>query len=117
MDQEKMKQVLWNLILNGKEAMPKGGRLIVSMGLTNNRFIAMSVEDSGPGIIAEEVDRLFQPFFTTKPEGVGLGLTMSRKIVQKHGGRLMLENRPEGGAKATVLLPLDRNPDDTADPV
>lgn len=108
MDREKIKQVLWNLILNAKEAMPKGGRLIVSTGMMDNQFIEMLVEDSGEGIENGEVERLFQPFFTTKPEGVGLGLSMSRKIVEKHGGRLTLENRQEGGIKAVVVLPIKR---------
>lgn len=116
LDREKIKQVLWNLILNGKEAMPKGGCLAISTGICGDRWVELSVEDSGQGIVPEDVGRLFQPFFTTKPEGVGLGLTMSRKIVEKHGGRLTLANRPEGGVKATVLLPINKNPDNPVNP-
>ncbi len=106
MDREKTKQVLWNLVLNAKDAMPKGGSLIVTTKMADNQFVAILVEDSGQGIAAGEAERLFQPFFTTKPEGVGLGLTMSRKIVEKHGGDLLLENRPQGGMRARVLLPI-----------
>jgi len=110
MDREKTKQVLWNLVLNAKEAMPKGGTLTVSTGMADDRFVEISVEDSGQGVAGGEPERLFQPFFTTKPEGLGLGLTMSRKIVEKHGGRLSLENRPEGGVRARVLLPIKTAP-------
>ena len=106
MDQEKLKQVLWNLILNAKEAMPEGGHLTLTTAVADEGFIEISVEDTGRGISSDDAERLFQPFFTTKPEGVGLGLTMSRKIVEKHGGRLSLENRPEGGTKARVILPV-----------
>jgi len=106
MDREKTKQVLWNLVLNAKEAMPKGGTLTVSTRITDDRFLEISVEDSGHGVAGGEPERLFQPFFTTKPEGLGLGLTMSRKIVEKHGGALSLENSPKGGMRARVLLPI-----------
>lgn len=113
MDREKTKQVLWNLLLNAKEAMPKGGTLTVSTGMTDDQFIEISVEDSGQGVAGGEPERLFQPFFTTKPEGLGLGLSMSRKIVEKHGGELFLENRPEGGVRARVLLPIKTAPAET----
>ena len=106
MDREKTRQVLWNLLLNAKEAMQKGGTLIVSTKMANNQFVEISLEDTGHGVATGEAEQLFQPFFTTKPEGVGLGLTMSRKIVEQHGGELLLENRPQGGMQARVLLPI-----------
>jgi signal transduction histidine kinase len=111
-DSEKLKQVLWNLILNAKEAMPKGGILRITTGRTEYGSVVLRVDDTGQGIVSQDVERLFQPFFTTKPEGVGLGLTMSRKIVAKHGGRLLLENHPEGGLSATVILPIENTPVD-----
>jgi signal transduction histidine kinase len=106
MDRERLKQVLWNLLLNAKEAMPKGGQLIVSTRKADGEFVEILVEDTGAGIPSVETEGLFQPFFTTKPEGVGLGLTMSRKIVERHGGELILENRAEGGARARVVIPI-----------
>jgi signal transduction histidine kinase len=106
LDQEKIKQVLWNLILNAKEAMPDGGLLIISTSASDDGFTEIAVEDTGMGISSDNVEQFFQPFFTTKPEGVGLGLTMSRKIVEQHGGKLILENRPEGGTRARVVLPM-----------
>jgi signal transduction histidine kinase len=105
-DAQKIKGVIWNLILNAKEAMPKGGSLIISTAITDSAFVELAVEDTGPGLGAHDVEMLFQPFFTTKPEGLGLGLSMSRKIVEKHDGHLMLMNRPEGGTKAVIRLPL-----------
>jgi signal transduction histidine kinase len=105
-DRKKIKGVIWNLVLNAMEAMPKGGRLIVTTGIADDAHVEISIEDTGPGIAAEDAEQLFQPFFTTKPEGMGLGLTMSRKIVEKHGGSLKLKNRPEGGTTASVMLPV-----------
>jgi len=105
-DAEKIKQVLWNLILNARDAMPDGGSIAVATREIGETQIELIVEDSGPGVSEIDPERLFQPFFTTKPEGVGLGLPISRKIVEQHGGTLRLENRPEGGARATVVLPV-----------
>lgn len=106
LDRKKIKGVIWNIILNAMEAMPKGGKLTVATKIVNNASVEISIADTGTGIGANDAEQLFQPFFTTKPEGVGLGLTMSRKIVEKHGGNLMLINRPEGGTKACIRLPL-----------
>ena len=104
-DSGKIKQVLWNLMLNAKEAMPAGGRLRVSTGMVAEGFVQLVVEDTGTGLGGENIERLCEPFFTTKPEGMGMGLTISRKIVEQHGGGFSLENRPQGGAVARVLLP------------
>lgn len=108
LDREKIKQVLWNLILNAQEAMPKGGELVLSTQAGQNGTIELTVEDSGMGVGSEGSERVFEPFFTTKPEGMGLGLTISREIIAKHGGALRLESRAEGGARATVTLPMNR---------
>jgi signal transduction histidine kinase len=107
MDTEKIKQVLWNLILNAKDAMPKGGKLEITTGRMDNNFVEIAVKDSGQGIQPENPDMLFRPFFTTKPEGVGLGLTMSLKIIEQHGGKLNLKNRTDGrGVEASFYLPV-----------
>ncbi|SPD75386.1 putative Integral membrane sensor signal transduction histidine kinase [uncultured Desulfobacterium sp.] len=103
-DEEKIKQVVWNLILNAKEAMPKGGIIMVSTAIINNGSIEILVDDSGPSITSEDTEQLFQPFFTTKPEGMGLGLSMSRKIIEQHGGTLTLKARAEGGMRARIIL-------------
>jgi len=106
MDGPKIKQVLWNLMLNAREAMPRGGRLVVSTGREGADMVRILVDDTGTGLGDHDHERFFQAFFSTKPEGVGLGLTMSREIVEKHGGRLTLAGRPEGGVRAAVLLPV-----------
>ena len=105
-DREKLKQVLWNLILNAKEAMPGGGELTLSTTDGREGTVQITVRDTGMGISAANRDKLFQPFFTTKPEGLGLGLSMSRDIIVQHGGSLALESLPAGGTEAVIILPV-----------
>lgn len=104
MDAEKIKSVLWNLVLNAKDAMPKGGEIIFTTRINANDAVEVIIEDSGLGIDVESEERLFQPFFTTKPEGMGLGLNISRKIIKIHGGSLTLKNREESGKNGTKAL-------------
>src|SRR5262249_58407195 len=100
--------VLLNLILNACEAMQAVGThrrrlaLVVARDAGNVRF---SVRDSGTGIPAPLIDHLFEPFVTTKREGLGLGLSISRTIVAAHGGRIWAENNVDGGATVHCVLP------------
>src|SRR5207247_2785072 len=71
-------------------------------------YIELAVHDSGEGIAADDVDRVFEPFFTTKADGLGMGLAISRTIVEAHGGRLLVENDPAGGATFRVHLRTDQ---------
>lgn len=110
-DRDRLKQVLLNLILNAADAMPDGGSLTLSAARTRPgaRFpdgVEMVVADTGSGLSDEARRQAFEPFFSTKPEGAGLGLTVCRRIVDEHRGRISVENRPGGGAVATVWLPL-----------
>ncbi len=105
MDAEKIKSVIWNLVLNAKDAMPKGGELIFTTRIDDNAAVEIIMEDSGVGIATENEKRLFQPFFTTKPEGMGLGLSISRKIIKTHGGSLALKRREKNGTRASILFP------------
>ena len=101
-------QVLINLILNGLDAMasdPHRGPLRIATSRQETSAI-VSVHDSGPGLPPEILDRLFAPFFTTKPGGLGLGLSISRGIVQRSGGELLAENHPAGGALFRIVLPV-----------
>ena len=106
MDRKKIMQVLWNLILNARDAMPQGGRMVITTRRVEEAMVEITVDDTGGGLGTQDPESLFRPFYTTKPEGMGLGLAISRKIVEKHGGSLTLENRPEGGARARVRLPV-----------
>ncbi|OAG28507.1 sensor histidine kinase [Thermodesulfatator autotrophicus] len=103
-DPEKIKQVLWNILNNAWEATPEGGEVWVHTELTD-KGAEIIVEDTGPGIPEDKVKDLFRPFYSTKPGGTGLGLAVSRQIILFHGGELLLENRPEGGARVRIILP------------
>ena len=102
-DGEKMKQVLINLVRNGIEAMPGGGKVTVRVEL-RGEFAELSVEDTGPGL-PEGVD-IFQLFVTTKPGGTGLGLSIARQIVAQHGGAITAQAGSKGGARFVITLPL-----------
>jgi len=109
-DRIHLQQVLLNLILNAMEAMskqpPERRRLTVRTSRTDDSAVELSVADSGPGIQPENLPRLFEPFFTTKESGIGMGLSISRKIVEAHHGRIWAENNPAGGAVFRVSLPM-----------
>jgi signal transduction histidine kinase len=97
--------VLVNLLLNALDGMPQGGVLSVSLEAPAGRDVRLTVSDTGVGIPAEILPRLFTPFTTTKSNGTGLGLSISRRIVEEHGGRISASNRPEGGACFAITLP------------
>ncbi len=105
---DQIRQVILNLLLNAVEAMPDGGHLSVSTTLTDEPAgVGIRITDSGPGIPPEVQKRLFEPFYSTKPRGVGLGLFVSYNIVQQHGGTIDFHNPEGGGTTFTVWLPLD----------
>jgi two-component system, LuxR family, sensor kinase FixL len=99
-DKVQIQQVLLNLIRNAIEAMDQTARreLTVSTRVSGQSMIEVVVADTGPGISAEVASQLFQPFVTTKPQGMGVGLSISRTIVEAHGGQISAEPNPEGGA-------------------
>jgi signal transduction histidine kinase len=105
-DPDHLRQVLVNLLLNAAQALAGAGRLRV--GLTCSAEQAeLTVDDNGPGIPADEQERVFQPFVSTKGpgEGTGLGLALCRKLVEAHGGTIVAEIAPLGGARLRVILP------------
>jgi signal transduction histidine kinase len=105
-DPGQLQQVFVNLVLNALDVMPAGGVLTLAAHRLENR-VEVEIIDSGPGIPKEMVPRLFQPFASSKDTGLGLGLVISRRIVEDHGGTLDATNRPGGGASFRVRLPLD----------
>jgi signal transduction histidine kinase len=103
-DGDAIKQVCWNLILNGLEVAPPGGRLAVrSEG--HPEFAEIAIADNGPGIGKEALRRVFEPFYTTKDKGTGLGLPIADKIVRAHGGTIDIRSEPGAGTTVRVLLP------------
>ena len=106
-DPEQLDQVFLNLLLNGIESMESGGELKISMGIEREQGICqVQFVDTGPGIPEPIIDRIFEPFVTGKPRGVGLGLAISNRIIREHSGRLTAANMSQGGAVMTVELPL-----------
>jgi signal transduction histidine kinase len=106
-DPQRLQQVLLNLLLNAAQAMPRGGEVELSLEEAGSRAV-VRVADRGPGFGEKELKSAFTPFYTTKEKGSGLGLVMTRRIVEAHGGAVRVENRDGGGAVVTIELPLGR---------
>jgi hypothetical protein len=111
MDAGQMERVLANLLQNAIKYSPPGTPLGVSARITDDGKLELSVDDEGPGIPAEDRERIFSPFFRTqtaehsKVPGHGLGLAICQSIVLAHGGRMLVADRPGGGARFSVLIP------------
>jgi C4-dicarboxylate-specific signal transduction histidine kinase len=109
-DRVHLQQVLVNLLINGLDAMssspPSGRRLAIRALPLDATSIEITVSDSGPGIAPATLARAFEPFYTTKEDGLGLGLAISRSIAEAHGGTIMLEPHSDGGTIARVRLPI-----------
>lgn len=109
-DPDQLMQVFMNLVANAVDAMPGGGRLLVRAEARpgDDPHVAIAFQDSGLGMSPEELSRIFEPFYTTKPErqGTGLGLSVSLGIVKNHGGRIEVESEAGKGTTMVVLLPL-----------
>jgi signal transduction histidine kinase len=130
-DPDQLHQVFGNLFINGIESMPRDGTLRVTVELAHGDppLARVIVADSGSGIPQQTLNRIFEPFMTTKERGIGLGLAVSRRIVQEHEGRIFAQNNATGGAAFTVELPAvaaveapspcegERNPDSAVDAV
>jgi len=103
-DKDKMKQVFLNIINNAVDAMPRGGTLTIAAAAKPSSVVIVFV-DTGAGIPQENSGKIFEPFFSTKNSGTGLGLTLAKNTVEAHGGTICFENR-ETGAKFTVEIPI-----------
>jgi len=102
---DQLTQVLLNLIINAVEAMPNGGVLTISAA-AQDEWLAVEVCDTGPGLSSDEIAKIFEPFYTTKSNGTGLGLAVSYGIIQQHGGRIDVNSTAGGGTIFTVRLPI-----------
>lgn len=110
LDRGRMQQALQNVIQNAVQHSPPGGAVSVAVGESDDGqgpHVWCAVRDAGPGFRPEDLPHLFEPFFTRRSGGTGLGLSLAQRIVSQHGGRLEARNRPEGGAEMTVALPAD----------
>jgi two-component system, NtrC family, sensor histidine kinase HydH len=113
-DAEQLRQVFLNLLINALQAMPQGGKLLVSTTLRRATrrgaaaaFFEVRMKDTGMGIPPENLKDLFVPFFTTKDQGTGLGLPISQRIIENHGGTIEVRSRVGAGSTFTVLLPVE----------
>ena len=110
-DRVQLQQVMINLIVNAIEAMggASGGarELTIASGLDDANEVFVEVQDTGPGLDPDKLDRLFQSFYTTKPDGIGMGLAISRSIVEAHGGRLSAAHNSPRGAVFRLALPVE----------
>jgi ammonium transporter, Amt family len=117
MDREQMKQVFLNLLLNAIQAMDQGGRVTIAASVRNHdsggpggSFAEIAFQDSGPGISEDMPGRIFEPFFSTKEEGIGLGLPIAQRIVEEHGGKIRLESKRGKGTTFFITIPVTGRP-------
>lgn len=106
-DQAQLQQALLNLLLNALDATPAGGTIRLTSG-NQSGAVRLQVRDSGQGIPAEDLERIFDPFYTTKARGSGLGLGITRRIIRDHGGTIAVASEAGRGATFTLTFPLPR---------
>src|SRR5690606_20968451 len=104
-DPSQLRRALLNLIRNAMDAMEGGGSLTIRCG-SNATHAIIEVGDSGPGIPAEELERIFDPFFSTKVSGTGLGLPLTAQIIEEHGGRILVASQMGAGSVFKIELPI-----------
>ncbi|MCG2720500.1 MAG: ATP-binding protein, partial [Thermodesulfovibrionales bacterium] len=100
-----IKTCLYNIILNAFHAMPDGGKVTIRASRTDDK-LSIDVEDTGVGISAEKISKIFDPFFTTKQDGIGIGLSLTKRVVEEHKGRIEFKSIEGKGSAVTISLPL-----------
>jgi signal transduction histidine kinase len=107
-DLEQMRLVILNVLLNAIEAVPRKGRITIDVKRDDRqRKLIVIISDTGPGIPQENLERIFEPYFTNRPGGTGLGLALARRIVEEHQGTIKAANNPGGGAQFELSLPIE----------
>ncbi len=105
-DEDQIKEVFENLIRNAIEAMPDGGELKIKVGEKSGGVVSIMIEDTGPGIEPSELQHIFEPFYTTKKGGSGLGLSIVHRVIEDHGGRISVESEKGKGTRFIIDLPV-----------
>jgi two-component system sensor histidine kinase AtoS len=105
-DRRLLERAVVNLVENALQAVGETGRITVRLRRAGGSRLQIEVEDTGPGVVPEIRDRIFEPFFSTKTAGSGLGLALVKRIAEDHGGGVALEDAPGGGTRAVLWLPL-----------
>ncbi len=108
LDRQKIHEALWNLIHNGIQAMPGGGKLKVSAKFHEGKKVLIQISDTGDGILEENLNKIFDYYFTTKEKGMGLGLSLAHKIIHEHGGSIEVKSAPGKGTTFQVFLPVPK---------
>ena len=112
-DSDMLYQAFLNIFMNAIQAMPKGGKILVSIDSADS-IVNICIEDEGPGVPEELLERIWDPFFTTKEKGTGLGLGIVKNIIESHNGSIRVENRKEGlGVRVVIELPMPTNDEST----
>ena len=106
-DPSQLQQAFLNIFLNAMDAMPKGGELRISTQ-TENGWLTIRIEDTGLGMTKEQLEHIFEPFYTTKESGTGLGLAITKRIVEDHKGRIWVSSEPNRGSAFEISLPLSK---------
>ena len=116
LDARELRKAMLNLVLNAMESLGPGGKLTVSTGFSaETRTVTVIIEDTGSGMTEETLSRMFDLFFTTKPQGTGLGMALARSVVDLHGGDLAIHSTVGKGTRVTIRLPVDVEPADGRD--
>ncbi len=105
-DRRQLQQVFWNLFLNGAQSMPGGGRLEITSRTGGESMAEITVSDNGEGVEPDDLERIFDPFFSTRESGTGLGLALVHRVVESHGGSITVRSRRGEGSTFTLTLPL-----------
>jgi PAS domain S-box-containing protein len=108
-DPDQLSQVFGNIILNAIQAMPEGGQLIIKSKTSRPDRITISITDTGVGIPEENLEKIFEPLFTNKAKGIGLGMAITKTFVEGHGGSIEVQSKAGEGSTFTVKLPIDNN--------
>jgi len=103
-DGKQLRQLLWNIILNAMQAVPSGGKVAINTSRGNTVF-TVQISDNGKGMPEEVLAHIYEPFFTTKHKGTGLGMTISKRIIEQHKGGIEVESRIDRGTAVTITLP------------